>query len=121
MKTLLYTVFTLFISLGVSAQCISESNDKYTIEGNLVKVERFDDSGNLMEIGTYSKDGALEGKWMSYRTDGSLKSVAFYSEGEKVGNWTHYDEFKNQIHQVSYEDGIIASAESTDNNTLVKE
>lgn len=121
MKTLIYTVFALFISLGVSAQCVTESNDKYSKDGELVKVERFDNAGNLVEVGTYSKDGALEGKWMSYRADGSVKSIAYYSAGEKVGNWTHYDEFKNQIHQVSYEDGVIASAESVENNALVKE
>lgn len=122
MKKLLYTTLvTLFISLGLSAQCISESNKKYTVDGNHVKMEKFDDNGNLVEVGYYLKDGTLDGKWMSYNTDGSLLSVAYYAAGEKTGNWTHYDQFKNQVHQVSYDQGIIASAESIERITIVKE
>ena len=122
MKKLLYTTLvTLFISLGLSAQCISESNKKYTADGDHVKMEKFDNDGNLLEVGYYLKDGTLDGKWMSYNADGSLLSVAYYTAGEKTGNWTHYDKFKNQIHQVSYEEGAIAAAESIEHISIVKE
>lgn len=122
MKKLLYTtLFTLFISLGATAQCISESNTKYSIDDNHVNMERYDDKGNLVEVGSYLKNGQIDGKWMSYHTDGSVKSIAYYTAGEKTGNWTHYDLFKNQVHQVSYEDGMIASAESIERVAIVTE
>lgn len=122
MKKLLYTtLFTLFISLGLSAQCISESNTKYTVDGDHVKMERFDNDGNLVEVGKYLKNGLTDGKWTSFYADGSVQSVAYYAAGEKVGNWTHYDQFKNQVHQVSYENGMIASAESIERIAIVRE
>ncbi len=122
MKKLLYTtLFTLFISLGLSAQCISDSNEKYTVDGDHVKMERFDNDGNLVEVGSYLKSGLIDGKWTSYNTDGTVKSVAFYNAGEKTGNWTHYDQFKNQVHQVSYDNGTIASVESIERVVIVKE
>jgi len=122
MKKLLYTtLFTLFIAFGLSAQCISDSNKKYTEDGDHVKMERFDKNGNLVEVGTYLKNGVIDGKWTSYNADGSLLSVAYYSIGEKSGNWVHYDQFKNQVHQVSYEDGLIASSESIERIAIVED
>ncbi len=122
MKKQLYTaLFTLFISLGLSAQCISESNKKYSLDGEHVKMERYDNNGNLVEVGSYLKNGLIDGTWTSYHADGSIKSVAQYNAGEKTGNWTHYDQFKNQVHQVSYENGLIASAESIEQVTIVKD
>lgn len=120
-KSLYTTLFTLFITFGLSAQCLTEDNKQYTAEGNHIKMERFDKAGNLLESGTFLKNGHIDGKWTSYNIDGSIKSVAFYTEGEKSGNWTHYDQFKNQIHQVSYENGIIASVESVEPISIVKE
>lgn len=122
MKRLLYTtLFTLFISFGLSAQCISDSNKKYTVDGEHIKMERFDKDGNLVEVGSFLKNGLIDGKWMSYNADGSLKSIAYFTAGERTGNWTHYDQFSNQIHQVSYEDGLIASTESIEHISIVKE
>lgn len=122
MKRLLYTtLFTLFISFGLSAQCISDTNKKYTVDGEHIKMERFDKDGNLVEVGSFLKNGQIDGKWISYNADGSLKSIAYFTAGERTGNWTHYDQFSNQIHQVSYEDGLIASTESIEHISIVKE
>ena len=122
MKKLLYTtLFTFFISLGLTAQCISDSSKKYSVDGDHVKMERYDNNGNLVEVGTYLKNGLIDGKWTSYHADGSVKSIAFYDAGEKTGNWTHYDQFKNQVHQVSYDNGLIASAQSIERVAIVKE
>lgn len=120
MKKLLYTSLALLFTYSLSAQCISETSKIFKLEDGLVKMERFDTQGNLIEVGSYLQDGSLEGKWVSYRVDGSTLSIAYYSAGEKVGTWKHFDSFKNQLHEVSYENGILASSESTNQFFIVK-
>lgn len=121
MKTIIYTICAFLFSMSLTAQCLTENTEKYSLDGDIVKVERFDAKGNLIEKGQYTKDGTLTGKWINYRTDGSTISVAYYEAGEKVGNWTHYDSFQNLTHQVSYENGMIADVESTETTSLAKE
>jgi antitoxin component YwqK of YwqJK toxin-antitoxin module len=118
MKTFIYTIFALLFSFSSFAQN-EKPKDKYTIENDKVFVERYDENGNIKENGSYLKSGELDGKWVAYRADGSIKSIAYYKAGKKVGHWLHYDSFTNEVHQVNYDNNAIASVETTSNNVAV--
>ncbi|MGB0868762.1 MAG: toxin-antitoxin system YwqK family antitoxin [Flavobacteriales bacterium] len=114
MKKIFITIIGLFIAAGLSAQCLTETSKTYVLEGERVKMERFNDSGDLVEVGYYLKDGTLDGKWVSYAADGSVLSEAYYAAGEKVGKWKHFDVHNNKVHFVSYEEGVLASSKTID-------
>lgn len=119
MKTFLYTLIAFTFTLSSVAQ--NTNPDKYTLKNSKIFVEKFDSEGNLTEKGSFLKTGELDGKWISYRADGKIKSIGFYKAGTKVGNWTHYDNFTNEVHNVSYDNNSIASIESSDFTAYAKE
>ncbi|MCT4665538.1 MAG: hypothetical protein N4A45_09925 [Flavobacteriales bacterium] len=119
MKTFIYTLIILLFSANSFAQEVTK--DRYTVKETHIFVERVSKKNIILEKGSYLKNGKLDGKWVAYHTDGTIKSIAEYQNGEKVGNWLHHDQFTGKTFQVSYDQNMVASIVETDKTSLVIE
>lgn len=58
-------------------------------ETNLIDVVYYHDNDKISQTGSYTADGKLEGKWISYDKQGEIIVKAFYKNGKKIGKWIH--------------------------------
>lgn len=106
MKRLVLLSFVLLFGVFVQAQ---EKKD-LKLNGDVIEAKLYHDSGELAQTGTYTTDGKLQGKWISYDRSGNVSAVAYYDNGDKVGTWTFYQ--GGVMKEVSYMDSKIANVET---------
>jgi len=89
---------------------ISFAQEKRTLtlnkETNLIDVVYYHDNGEISQTGSYTADGKLEGKWLTFNDKGSKLVTAFYKEGKKTGKWIYVIEGK--IKEVDYSKNIAS-------------
>ena len=74
---------------------------------NLIDVVYYHDNGVISQTGSYTKDGKLQGDWMSYDEDGNKTVSAQYDNGKKVGKWFFWN--GDNLKEVDYSNNAIAS------------
>ncbi|SEP71834.1 hypothetical protein SAMN05421824_0138 [Hyunsoonleella jejuensis] len=84
----LILVFALLISVVAFAQQKRELT--HNKETNLIDVVYYHDNGAVSQTGSYTADGKLHGKWLSYDKKGEIIVSANYDNGKKVGKWIHW-------------------------------
>lgn len=82
-----------------------EQSPKLEVVDNMVKATYYYDNGKVQQEGFF-KDGKLEGKWVSYDSQGNKLSVGEYSNGQKVGKWFFWNAAK--LSQVDYSNNQVA-------------
>jgi antitoxin component YwqK of YwqJK toxin-antitoxin module len=64
--------------------------DRYKVNGESIVAELYHDNGVLAQTGSYTLDGKLHGKWISYDRNGNKTSEAYYHNGMKTDTWIFY-------------------------------
>lgn len=75
-------------------------------ETGLIEATYFYDNGQVSQKGAFSRDGKLEGLWVSYDQNGGKLSQGTYNNGVKTGKWTFWD--GSLIREVEFDNNIIA-------------
>ena len=107
MKKNVLFLFALLIGMVAFAQ--QERDLKLNEKTNLIEVTYYHDNGVVSQTGTYTLDGKLQGKWLSFNTEGSKIISANYDNGKKVGKWFYWNDETVKI--VDYKKNEIASVE----------
>ena len=99
-------IFALVGSIALSTAQEKVKNT-YEKEGNLIKATLFHDNGVVSQTGYYTKDGKLQGTWISYTKEGKKSAVAQYEKGQKVGKWFFWND--DTLQEVNYDNSKITS------------
>lgn len=85
----------IFLTLGLFIGLVSYSqeitNDTQQEDIGIYKATVFHDNGQVAQTGFITLDKKNHGIWKAYDTDGNLKSMGEYNNGEKVGVWVFWD------------------------------
>ncbi len=110
MKKLL-TIGLVMFAFVLNAQNMrladNTQNPSYEKVGDLVKVTKFYESGEVKEQGFYDADRKLTGKWLQFDKQGKKTTVAHYYKGAKVGKWFVWK--GDKLLELDYEASRIAS------------
>lgn len=109
----------MMMAFGASAQI----EDNYTVEGDVVSVERFFDDGSLREKGTFINN-VPSGSWVEYYNDGSVHIEANYKDGKKDGKWFVYSGDGEYLYELVYVDNRMKNSHQwkiEERNMLVSE
>jgi antitoxin component YwqK of YwqJK toxin-antitoxin module len=81
-------------------------------ETNLIDVVYYHDNGAVSQTGSYTKEGKLQGEWLSFNAEGKKTISGNYDNGKKVGKWFYYT--NETVKEVDYNANVIASLKETD-------
>ena len=84
---------------------------------NLIEVVYYHDNGVISQTGSYTKEGNLQGDWLSYDVNGRKIVSAKYDNGKKVGKWFYWT--GDTLKEVDYSDNAIASISEWSNKSSV--
>ena len=99
-------VFAFLITVVSFAQDKQKRDLKLNKDTNLIDVVYYHDNGVVSQIGSYTTDGKLQGKWLSFNTEGEKTVSANYDNGKKVGKWIHWIEGKKKV--VNYDNNVAS-------------
>lgn len=103
MKKTFLLLAILLITTSVFAQ--QEKELKLNEETNLIEATYYHDNGVISQEGTYNLDGKLQGKWMSFDTNGQKTAVGYYDNGVKTGKWFFWSD--KTLSEVDYSESRI--------------
>ncbi|MCF7567395.1 nicotinic acid mononucleotide adenyltransferase [Sabulilitoribacter arenilitoris] len=106
MKKLILLLFTFLITVVSFAQDKQKRDLKLNKETNLIDVVYYHDDGTVSQTGSFTADGKLHGKWLSFNTAGEKIVSANYDNGKKVGKWIHWIEGKKKV--VNYDNNVAS-------------
>lgn len=106
MKKLILLLFTFLITVVSFAQDKQKRDLKLNKETNLIDVVYYHDDGTVSQTGSFTTDGKLHGKWLSFNTAGEKIVSANYDNGKKVGKWIHWIEGKKKV--VNYDNNVAS-------------
>lgn len=107
-------IIAVLISSILTAQNIKPTYEK--ADDNTIKGTFYHENGEIQQQGFY-KNGKLHGKWISYNNKGEKIAEGTYSNGAKVDTWYFYD--GKSLSEISYENNVIASVKTWDENSNV--
>ncbi|GAA4800711.1 nicotinic acid mononucleotide adenyltransferase [Litoribaculum gwangyangense] len=103
MKNILVFAIALFTTFAFAQKERTLTLNKET---NLIEVVYYHDNGEVSQTGTYTADGKLEGKWLSFDKKGNKTVTAFYKEGKKIGKWVYVIDGK--LKEVDYNNNVAS-------------
>lgn len=103
MKKLIF-VFAFLITVVSFAQ--QKKTLKLNKETNLIDAIYYHDNGEISQTGSFTADGKLQGKWLSFNTEGKKTVSANYDNGKKVGKWIHWIDGKKTV--VNYDNNVAS-------------
>lgn len=106
-------LFVFAVGLMSNLMVAQEGKRDLELKNNLIEATLYHDNGVVAQTGYYTKDGKLQGNWISYDINGKKTAEAFYDKGAKVGTWIFYD--GDTMKKVSYYDSKIAKVETWEN------
>ena len=89
------------------ANAQQELKNKYVKKGNLVEATLYHDNGQISQRGFYTREGLLQGTWVSFDTSGKKTAEAHYDKGQKTGKWFFWQD--NILKEVDYSNSRITS------------
>lgn len=104
MKNILLAVIMLSTTIAFAQKERSLALNETT---NLIDVVYYHDNGVVSQTGSYTKDGKLQGEWLSFNSEGNKIVSARYNEGKKVGKWFYWN--GNSLTEVDYSSNEVAS------------
>ena len=97
MKKIFALTFIFLISFVSFAQ--DEPKLVHNEDSNLIEATYYHDNGVISQTGSFTIEGKLEGKWLSFDEKGNKLVLAYYDNGKKVGKWIHWvDGVKKVVH-----------------------
>lgn len=97
----------LIAVLVVSSVTFAQKNEPKLEEVNgMVKATYYHENGKIQQEGFFV-DGKLDGKWVSYDSNGLKIAIAEFSKGEKVGSWFFWN--NEGLSEVDYSKDAILS------------
>ena len=94
----LILLFAFLITAVSFAQTEQKRELKLNEETNLIDVVYYHDNGVVSQTGSYTADGKLHGKWLSFNEEGEKIVSANYDNGKKVGKWMYWiDGIKKEV------------------------
>lgn len=87
----------------------AQPEDRYTVDGEVVYVERFYEDGALREKGSFINN-LPSGDWVQYYRDGSIHIEATFKDGEKDGKWYVYSEDGEYLYELLYVDNRMQNS-----------
>jgi antitoxin component YwqK of YwqJK toxin-antitoxin module len=115
MKKSILLYFAFLITVGSFAQQAQEQ--KFNPNTKLVDVVYYHDNGVVSQTGFFTADGKLQGKWLSFNTEGKKLTSANYDNGEKVGKWFFWT--KESLKEVDYVNSKIVNVIEWDNESEI--
>lgn len=103
MKNLIIIAIALFTSMTFAQK---EKTLTLNKETNQIDAVYFHNNGEISQTGSFTADGKLDGKWISFDEAGKKLVTAYYKDGKKVGKWIHWVDGKKKI--VSYENNVAS-------------
>ena len=113
MKNLLVIALMLVGSLTFAQ---NERTLKLNEETNLIDAVYVNEAGDVVQTGSYTLDGKLQGEWISYDAEGKKTVSGKYDNGVKTGKWFFWSE--NTLKEVDYAQNNIANVNTWVNNTI---
>ncbi|RFN59513.1 toxin-antitoxin system YwqK family antitoxin [Marixanthomonas ophiurae] len=116
------TLLALVAIVAIGTAQEKNNKDKYVLtglDGNVVEATLYHDNGVVAQTGFYTLDNKLQGKWVSYDTNGNKTAIAEYDKGKKVGSWVFFQ--GETIKEVTYMNSKIAKVNTfkKDNTQIV--
>jgi len=105
MKKNVLFLFAFLITVISFAQ--QERDLKLNKKTNLIEVTYHHDNGVISQTGFYTSDGRLQGKWLSFDTEGNKLVSANYDNGKKVGKWFYWK--GKTLKEIDYNNNAIVS------------
>jgi len=113
MKKITLFLATLFLLVNfTNAQNVKPTFEK--LDG-FTKATYYYDNGSIKEIG-YFKNEKLQGKWVSYNSDGKITAIANYEKGLKNGTW--FVVSKDTIKELTYKKNKLINVKNSDKTEL---
>lgn len=101
----------------------AQPEDRYTVDGDVVYVERYFEDGTIKETGSFVNN-VPSGNWVQYYRDGSIHIEAFFKDGEKDGKWFVWSEDGQYLYELLYADNRMQNSHQwkiEERNMLVSE
>ncbi|MDO6596485.1 nicotinic acid mononucleotide adenyltransferase [Oceanihabitans sp. 2_MG-2023] len=109
------TVAILLFTMVSFAQ--NEKSIKFNEDTSLYEATYFHDNGTVSQTGFFTKEGKLQGEWLSYDTKGVKTASAKYNVGIKVGKWFFWN--NNVLKEVDYSNNLITSVNEWSNKSTL--
>ncbi len=109
MKKLLLIFALVGGMLFTNAQ--EKNKNRYVKDGNQIKATLYHDNGKISQTGFYTKDGKLQGTWMSFDENGKKTAEAHYENGEKTGKWFFWQD-QDILKEVDYSNSKIVNVQT---------
>ena len=93
MKNIFILTIALFTTIAFAQKERTLTLNKET---NKIDVAYYHDNGAVSQTGSYTADGKLDGKWLTFDEYGNKTITAFYKEGKKIGQWVYIIEGKTK-------------------------
>ena len=77
----------------------------YNEDTNLIHAKYFHEDGSIRQTGTFTKEGKLQGEWITYNKEGEKTALAKYDNGNRVGKWFFWD--GDKMKEVDYDQNKI--------------
>jgi hypothetical protein len=107
----------IFVSNAQPRYAQNKTKPVFEKEGDLVKITKYYDTGEIKEQGFYDAEKKLTGKWLLFDKAGKKTTIAHYYKGQKVGKWFVWKE--ERLLELDFENSKIASvSEWKDQSTI---
>ena len=114
MKNITIIALMLFTSISFAQK---ERTLELNKDTNLIDVVYYHDNGVVSQTGSYTKDGKLQGDWLSFNTEGKKIASAQYESGKKIGKWFYWN--NDTLTEVDYSQNAIAHVNEWSNKSTV--
>ncbi|EMQ96181.1 MAG: nicotinic acid mononucleotide adenyltransferase [Xanthomarina sp.] len=114
MKKCIFFIAFLITAVSFAQQ---ERELKLNKDTNLIEVTYYHDNGAISQTGTYTLDGKLQGKWLSFDAEGNKLVSANYDNGKKVGKWFYWS--GKILKEVDYSNNAISSVSEWTNKSTI--
>lgn len=106
MKKLALLLGLLLICVGnVNAQSNTQKEIKKS--DNVIEMVTYYDNGQINVIGTFDKQGKLNGHWTKYNEAGDVVVQGTFTDGMKTGKWLFWD--KNYLNEVTFTENKVTN------------
>jgi antitoxin component YwqK of YwqJK toxin-antitoxin module len=113
MKKFLFIMMIFCVTqLGWSQSQVKEKSVQYLYSS-------FHEDGTVKEVLSFNESGELDGTCKTFSVDGTVESVAHYTDGVKTGVWIIGNQFTSSFYLIVYKDGIRKKVSLISNNIVI--
>lgn len=106
MKKLALLLGLLLIYIG-SVQAQTKPQKIIKKNDNVIEMVSYYDNGQINVIGTFNKQGKLNGHWTKYNEAGDIVVEGTFTDGMKTGKWLFWD--KGDLNEVTFTENKVTN------------